>query len=951
MMRLLTLVIFSCFNPLYARVHEVHIRLEKIQPQLVEPSNDPCFESSVASGKFISLPSIEATDESSVDLLSANIDVPVEDWISIGTESVITSMATDNDMGVHVDENVSTEMAVMIADAPIATIDNIDVDKFVIYNAETGLPLGQEISYLTGLLLLSTIIVALIYLGDLLSSISRKAQKKRLSREWPSLQSELNLLDLNTIEVRKEKVVAIDKEESKNILLSQSETLDEAKVLTPETKDSSEKTDFKIVAEDCSETSKEDDIVSQKRFLEYPYVMSLHSQIDSLKAFKKKLEESVTVLDKRCSSLTCTNNANITTKNNEINLKQAEIIELKVKVNEMSENIISIQNELKNVKKDGMLSKKNLHKNEIVVEDMNKKIETIETERNNTIEVNKIEVARLKEIIVRLNDEISKTVREKKETQDSLDSERINHSNAIIENKTLLDKIDKLNLENLMLKEMGMAEKEEIKYRKAENIQFVEIIRLLKEEKASSAGERMKVTAEHRIELEKTKVENDQLLKKFKKSEEENIENRKLIEMSELETHRERHREGSLSVRGSFSSVHTDSSSSISLSIKESSPRDSPKNILSNDLDPTGDKFYLSAMTTIKEKLAFDLISADTKLSKDLIVAIKGKKNAESNARLYRNECIDLKKEVFSVKKFLTEYKAEMEVEKSHEDSLRRLNDESARQRSTLIAHMEVHNSTLISQIASRDLQIISLESQILVLNSRIELVTNSGKVAETEIEKLKNVIQLLEKEITKLKQELVRTPGKNVLSNKKSFPAHTILKESFEEDSGIRGTFQCGEEDSNFSPIDLFSKKTIITTPFHPTSSASFSSSSSASYSGSRSGFTSMDKTNSSNSNSHNHHSDSFNHNHNLCLSFDSPGTTIESISSTGKQFAYVPVPLYLHILLYCHILSYSFLFYLTCSFHLILYFHGSKSYFTFTLILNVLIPSILSIILFLFL
>ena len=848
MMRLCTLVLLSGLHSFQARVHQVYVKLGEIKPELNIPSNDLPSELHLRAQRTDEISSINLSPAFCMDLQPIYAHPPIEDLVPTKSVIAITPITIVDDLEIQVegDETLAPPAVQIDRSGPY---ENVDHEKLIIYTTEMSRPLSQEISQWLSLLLLSIIVVSLIYLKEHFSNAEKNSRKKRIS---------------NTTKLNKESILTDT---------AQSEILEETKALIVMMNDSGNQTDFDdIIPVECSEEKEEKDY--QEKILKDPNVISLHDDIATLNLMKMKLEENATVSDRKYSSLIYTNNALNTSKNNEINTKQIEINELRTKLMLVSENLTVTQNNMELMKEEGTLSKKNLKIKDIASENLSKKIEEIKTEKIDEKKKDLAEISRLKNLVVELNNEIHKIALDKDQTEIMFSNADNTLQTVMKENGNLTEKINNLEIEKreilLIEKSKAHVEEEKMKIKEREIKDLVESIRILKEKNDEIQNNQQRIILEKSNELENIKFDHNMLQSRLMKLEEENNRNRKFIENSERETHLERHKEDSSSVRGSFSTVRTDSSSTLSWSNKESSPSESPKNVPSTDTDPTGDKTYKSAMTSIKEKLACDLE-----------VAIKEKENAESNARLYRNECSDLKKEVSSVKKVLTDYKAEIEEEKNNEDSLKKLNDESAKQRSTLIAHMELHNNTLLSQIIFRDKQINSFESQILELNSKSDVLTSEVTRSESEIEKLRNDIEVLNAEKQKLRQDSVRTPGKNIMSVKK---------------------VQLDAENSNFSPVDLFSQRTSIS--FHPTSAFSplCSPSPSNSNSGSSSGSTSVDTRCSSSSHTSTRTSVSTGdrnsgHGHGLSLSFDSPSTTVESVGSSGNSFFHFPCDLYCNL------------------------------------------------------
>ena len=837
-MRLCTLVLLSGLHLFQARVHEVyvklgHMKLQVDMPSNILPSNDLQSESYLLPHIAPATVFIDPPQSKCTDLQPIYAVAPTKDLTPIAPIIIVDNLEIrkEADEGSHTSEPGS-------------------YGKLTIYLTEMSYPLSQEITHLMSLLLLSILFVSLIFLNGFFSSGGKHSRKKRIN---------------DTIKLTKESSLTVS---------AQSEVFEETKAFIVIMTDSGNQTDLDvIVSEKCSPQKEEMDY--QEKISNDPNVLSLHDDIANLNLTNRKLEENATVSDRKYTSLIYTNNALNTSKNNEINSKQIEISELKTKLMHASENLTATQNEIKNIKEDGTLLRKNLGIKNIAMENLNKEYERVIIEKNAEKKKDSEEISCLKNLVVGLKNEKLEIALRKDEIGILFNNAESKLQSFMTEIGNLKEKINNLDIEKRDNSVVEMRrihdEEEKMKMKEIEIKDLIGSIQILKDTKDKMLSSQEKIILEKSRELENIKFNNDLLLSRIKKLEEENYENRKSIEITEREAHLERHKVGSSSVRGSFSTVVTDSSSILSFSNKESSPSGSPENVPLTDVDPTGDKTYESAMTDIKEKLALDLE-----------VAIKEKENAELHAQLYRNECSDLKKEVSSVKKVLTDYKAEIEVEKNNEDSQKKLNDESAKQRSTLIAHMELHNNTLLSQIIFRDKQISNYESQTLDLNSKVDFLTGEASRTESEIEKLTNDIEVLNAEKRKLQQDSVRTPGKNIRPIR-TLPSHSVTKDIYSFDNSKT---HLDAENSNFSPVDLFSLRTA--TSFHPSAAFSPLGSPSPSNSGSGSG-SGLTSANTSRGTSHTSASD---RNSDVSLSFDSPGTTIESVGSSGNfQFHFPSV------------------------------------------------------------
>ena len=763
-----------------------------------------------------------------------------------------------------------------------------------------------------------SIVGLLLYFVNKINNLTRNSRKKLLSgnisSQWSSVESELNLINSVNMENTKisngiKDVEIMNTKESNLFYINKYEIVKEIEVRITETKDSCVQTESENVPEEYSEEHSEEhsviddniDIIKihknmlslshseksiincDKKFLEFPYVISLHKKIKKLEETKLEMEGKLNIINLKCSDLISKKNITDFLKNekNEILIgKDEEIIKLKTKLKKLSTDLENAKITLRNCKEEHSLEWKKMEaENKLALNNLNsekikelekmklnneKVLDELKNKKNVELKVNNIENnIKIEKLKISQQEEIENLKIENKKEIEKKDFILKNEINSMISNNEI--KLTKLKTENMI--EIDRIEKEKqieidilnmeknakifiIEEEQKESIEIIQkeknnlcsIIEKLNVENKINFSAINEIENQKNVEFDKYEIEKNRLLIVIEEN--EKIHSEKIIEIENIKTDNNHlikivqkleaektekvRNENYISCSNEFSShekilrKNSTEEHSVRNFSEECSSRNDGKNVLSSDsieIEYSEDKMYLNAMINIKEKLAYDLSTAEAenKLQNDLKIAIKEKNNAEINARLYRRECIDLKKEVFSVKKVFTEFKAEIEIEKNQEDNLKILNIEAAKQRSNLLAHLEVHNNELLNQIKSRDEQILLYENKIILLNLKLNTSENNYEEAESEIKTLKSLIINLECDKVKLKKELIRTPGKNVLCNMPSgtFFPYTTEKdlESISQDffpgehSDEERTFQYDEiYNSGLSPVDLFS-------------------------------------------------------------------------------------------------------------------------------------------------
>ena len=213
-----------------------------------------------------------------------------------------------------------------------------------------------------------------------------------------------------------------------------------------------------------------------KKFLEFPYVISLHKKIKKLEETKLEMEGKLNIINLKCSDLISKKNVTDFLKNekNEILIgKDEEIIKLKTKLKKLSTDLENTKITLRNCKEEHSLEWKKMEaENKLALNNLNsekikelekmklsneKVLDELKNKKNVELKVNNIENnIKIEKLKISQQEEIENLKIENKKEIEKKDFILKNEINSIISNNEI--KLTKLKTENMI--EIDRIEKE-----------------------------------------------------------------------------------------------------------------------------------------------------------------------------------------------------------------------------------------------------------------------------------------------------------------------------------------------------------------------------------------------------------------------------------------------------------------------------------------------------------